>query len=77
MTVGFDITEHVRPPRAVFVNFPMGNQIGRPDHLEEQRAIIRGAFGALGEMKEPGSIVELPYERPLRCFIKLLRKSLV
>ena len=59
MTVGRDITEHVRPPRAVFVDYPMGNEIGRPGNVEEQRRIVRGAFAALGAMKEPGNIVDL------------------
>jgi hypothetical protein len=60
MSVGHDITEQVRPPRAVFVNFPMGNEIGRPGRIDEQRAIVRGAFTALEGMTEPGTIVDLP-----------------
>jgi hypothetical protein len=60
MSVGRDITERVRPPRAVFVNFPMGNEVGRPGRVEEQRAIVRGAFAALGRMTAPGTIVDLP-----------------
>ncbi len=62
MSVGRDITEQVRPPRAVFVNYPMGNEIGRPGHEEEQRAIVAGAFDALAVMNEPGCIVDLPHE---------------
>lgn len=59
MSVGRDITGHVRPPRAVFVDYPMGNEIGRPGNLGEQRLIVRGAFEALRRMTEPGTIVDL------------------
>ncbi|MFQ5478897.1 MAG: hypothetical protein ACE5E4_09800 [Candidatus Binatia bacterium] len=62
MSVGLDITRLVRPPRAVFVNFPMGNETGRPGMVEEQREIVRGAFAAVESMTEAGSVVELPLE---------------
>jgi hypothetical protein len=62
MSVGYDVTAQVRPPRAVFVNYPMGNEIGRPGRLREQRGIVRGAFEALERMSKPGTIVELPFE---------------
>jgi hypothetical protein len=58
MTVGLDITAHVRPPRAVFLDYPMGNEIGRPHEVEEQRRIVRSAFDALASMTEPGTIVD-------------------
>ncbi len=59
MSVGRDITEAVRPPRAVFVDYPMGNETGRPGCVDEQRTIVRGAFAALERMTEPGSIIDL------------------
>jgi hypothetical protein len=59
MTVGRDITARVRPPRAVFVDYPMGNETGRPGNVAEQRQIVRGAFAALDRMTEPGTIVDL------------------
>jgi len=59
MSVGRDITEHLRPPRAVFVDYPMGNEIGRPGNVDEQRRIVRAAFAALAGMKEPGTIADL------------------
>ena len=59
MSVGKDITEHVRPPRTAFVDYPMGNEIGRPHHPKEQRQIVRRAFAALAQMTEPGMIVDL------------------
>ncbi len=62
MSVGRDITERVRPPRACFVNFPMGNEIGQPGDVETQRAIVGAAFESLAIMNEPGMIVDLPFE---------------
>lgn len=58
MTVARDITDHVRPPRAVFLDYPMGNEIGRPHRPEEQRRIVRSAFAALAQMTEPGTIID-------------------
>jgi len=59
MSVGRDITAQLRPPRAAFVDYPMGNEIGRPGNVEEQRRIVRGAFSALSGMSVPGTIVDL------------------
>lgn len=59
MTVALDITRQVRPPRAVFVDYPMGNETGRPGNVQEQRRIVRAAFEALPRMTEPGTIVDL------------------
>lgn len=54
------ITASVRPPRAAFVDFPLGHTAGRPFERDEQRAIVRGALSLLGTATEPGRIVDLP-----------------
>ncbi len=56
-----DITGAVKPPRAVFVNFPLGHQTGKPFERELQMNIIKDAFAALTSIREPGAIVDLPY----------------
>ena len=61
MTSALDITQAVKPPRAVFVNFPLGHQTGKPHEPELQRSIVRDAFQALEAMTVPGTIVTLPY----------------
>jgi len=61
MSVGLDITEHVRPPRILFVDYPMGNEIGRPHMPAEHRLIVRSAFSALASMTAPGTIVDLGF----------------
>ncbi len=61
MTSALDITKSVNPPRAVFVNFPLGHQTGKPHQPDLQRQIVRDALRAFETIGEPGSIVELPY----------------
>lgn len=61
MTSALDITRAVKPPRSVFVNFPLGHQTGKPNDLELQRNIVRDALRALETIATPGEIVSLPY----------------
>ncbi len=61
MTSALDVTRAVKPPRSVFVNFPLGHQTGKPHQTELQRSIVRGAFRALESITTPGTIVSLPY----------------
>ncbi len=61
MTSALDITRAVNPPRAVFVNFPLGHQTGKPHQSDLQRQIVRDALHAFETISRPGTIVELPY----------------
>ena len=61
MTSALDITSAVNPPRAVFLNFPLGHQTGKPHQPELQRQIVRDAMRAFETIERPGTIVELPY----------------
>jgi hypothetical protein len=61
MSSAWSITASVRPPRAVFLDFPLGHTAGRPDRPEEQRRILRDALSAFASIERPGSIVALPY----------------
>ena len=61
MTSALDITQAVKPPRAVFLNFPLGHQTGKPHDRELQRRIVRDALAAFETISRPGEIVELPY----------------
>ncbi|TAK34686.1 MAG: hypothetical protein EPO21_08840 [Chloroflexota bacterium] len=61
ITSALDITRLVKPPRSVFVNFPLGHQTGKPFEPELQKSILRDALGALYTIKEAGTILELPY----------------
>ncbi len=61
MTSALDITQSVKAPRAVFVNFPLGHQTGRPNDPAIQRKIVRDAMRAFESISKPGEIVQLPY----------------
>jgi len=56
-----DIMEAVKPPRALFLNFPDGHSVGKPFDISLQTAIIRRALEALETITEPGTIIDLPY----------------
>jgi D-proline reductase (dithiol) PrdB len=59
-----DITEFVRPPRSGFVNFPLGNSVGRPGEAAEQRSVCADIL-ALASRNEPaGMIIDLDYQWP-------------
>lgn len=53
-----DITASAFPPRAVYVNYPLGNTSGRPYDLENQREIVEEALRVLEEATEAGRIVD-------------------
>ena len=57
-----DVMETVKAPRAVFVNFPLGHNTGRPFDRELQTSILKDALAALTMLEQPGAIVDLPYQ---------------
>ncbi len=60
-----DITARVRPPRAVFLDFPLGNSVGRPRDRAGQRRICTAALRAAAEASAPGEIVDLEEKWPV------------
>ncbi len=56
-----DITESAKPPRAVFVDYPLGNQTGIPHDPGSQTAILRAALHTFETARQPGVIVDLPF----------------
>ena len=42
-----EVTEKVRPPRALYVPFPLGYPLGKPHEPELQKSIIRAALPLL------------------------------
>ena len=61
VSTGRDLTAQVKPPRSVFVNFPMGNAFGRPFDREMQLAVLRAALQLAVTAEEGGVLVDLPY----------------
>jgi hypothetical protein len=57
-----DITEAVLPPRAVFLDYPLGSTCGRPNDAANQRAVLLAGLRLLETGRTPGEIVDLPFE---------------
>lgn len=55
-----DILEAGRPPRAIFVDYPLGHSSGRPDDPADQLGIVRAAVEAFARIAVPGTILRLP-----------------
>lgn len=51
-----------KPPRTVFLDFPLGCPAGRPSEPELQRRILRAALEAAPYFGEPWNIVQLPFQ---------------
>jgi hypothetical protein len=61
LTSAWSITAAVWPPRAAFVDYPLGHTSGRPFAPEEQRAIVAGALAMVETATEPGTAEILPF----------------
>ncbi len=60
ISVARDVTEHCKPPRAVFVPFRMGHHFGVPFHADLQRRIIVEALARIEDVETSGDIQDLP-----------------
>ena len=54
-----DILEAGAPPRAVFVDYPLGHSAGRPFDRADQDRVVGAALQAFGTIGTPGTIVRL------------------
>ena len=54
-----DILEAGAPPRAVFVDYPLGHSAGKPFDRADQHRVVRAALRAFSTIGEPGAIVSL------------------
>lgn len=59
MTSAWSITDVVHPPRAAFVDYPLGHTTGRAHDPATQRTIVAAALHAFETITEPGTIVDL------------------
>lgn len=59
-----DIIEQVQPPRSVFVNYPLGNNLGKPHDASMQRSILRMALELGRDATRGGVLLDAPYEWP-------------
>ena len=61
MSSAYSITAAVNPPRAVYLDFPLGHTAGKPHDAGLQRRILRDTLDALVDIDTPGTIRWLPY----------------
>jgi hypothetical protein len=61
MSSALDITRAVNPPRAAFLDYPLGHTTGKPDDPELQRDILLRALQGFASLTRPGSVVMLPF----------------
>ncbi len=62
MTSALSITRAANPPRAAYVDFPLGHTSGKPHQPKLNCAIVRDALAAFESVTQPGGIKMLPYE---------------
>lgn len=55
-----DILESGRPPRAAFVDYPLGHSSGKPFDPADQLEVVRAALQGFETMRQPGEIRVLP-----------------
>ena len=61
MTSALDITRAVNPPRAAFLDYPLGHTTGKLHEPELQREILVQALDGFTSLTTPGSIKTLPF----------------
>ena len=62
MSSAYSITAAVNPPRAVYLDFPLGHTAGKPHDKAGQRRIMIDTLSALDSILDPGTIRALDYE---------------
>jgi D-proline reductase (dithiol) PrdB len=61
MSSALDITASVNPPRAAFLDYPLGHTTGKPHQPELQRAIMLEALEGFATLTQPGAVKMLPF----------------
>jgi hypothetical protein len=59
VATGRDLTALVNPPRALFVNHPMGNNFGAANDGETQMRILRAALHLVETVEHGGTLVDM------------------
>lgn len=64
LTSSWVITSSANPPRAAYLDYPLGHTAGRPNELAEQIEIATAALQLIETATEPGQIAVLPHRWP-------------
>ena len=59
MSSALSITQAVNPPRAVYVDYPLGHTSGKPLDPQDQLQIMTQTLEAFGTIRRPGEIRDL------------------
>lgn len=59
VATGRDLAVQVKPPRTLFVNYPMGNNFGRANDPETQTRILRAALEMI-DSASAGELIDYP-----------------
>ncbi len=51
-------TRRVNPPRTLFLDWPLGQPLGRPFALEQQRAVLLALLETITTTETPGQVRE-------------------
>ena len=61
MSSALDITRAVNPPRAAFLDYPLGHTTGKPQEPALQREILWQALEVFTSLTIPGTVKMLPF----------------
>ena len=61
MSLKREITEKVRPPRALFLRWPFGHAFGEAGARAQQLTVLLAALDLVETVREPGTIVDAPW----------------
>ena len=59
LSSAYSITAEVNPPRAVYIDYPLGHTAGKPNDSAGQRRIMLKTLQALEASQSPGTFVDL------------------
>lgn len=59
LSSALSITKSVNPPRAIYVDYPLGHTAGKPNDKKDQEYIMKKALAAIQEISKPGEIIDL------------------
>ena len=51
----------MNPPRAIYLDFPLGRTAGKPNDPTLQRQVMIDALDAFDSIRQPGGIITLPH----------------
>jgi hypothetical protein len=61
LSSAYSITRSVNPPRAVYLDYPLGHTSGKPHDPMLQDQIIEAALSAFETIETSGTLLELPF----------------